>query len=61
MTVLSQRLCWSEESLPSSSHSPVKLFGKKERKCEKTESNVQEPEIPEGKRIIGQDVVLFCN
>lgn len=33
----------------------------KERKSEKLDSNVQEPEIPEGKRSIGQDVVLFCN
>lgn len=31
----------------------------KESKCEKLDNNVQEPEIPEGKRSIGQDVVLF--
>lgn len=37
------------------------LERKKERKRETTENNVQEPEIPGGKRSIGQDVVLLCN
>lgn len=58
--MLSRRLCWKEGyAIAGEQFSQYSEVGWKETECENAEDKGQECEIPEAKRSIGQDTVLF--